>query len=185
MVRILLKYIKNPFEDVRIKMQDWPALKTSGKFELQQLPTLICEPCGINICQTDAIMHRLGARYGLLPLKCPDKLYKVIWWCNTLKDTMDVSLRFIFGPFPDDKKKEMRTEFFTKTAPILFEAMENRLKMNKTQCFLVGRSYTIADIEFIGVYRGFYKSPMMPEFAELLAKYPTLTAYAEKQNPLL
>ena len=185
MIRILLKYLKMPFEDIRIKFPDWPALKSSGKFELQQLPTLVCEPCGVHMCQTDAIMHRFGARYGLLPLKCPDKLYKVVWWCNTLKDTMDNAARIAFSPLPEEKKKTMRTEFFEKTAPTLFDAMENRLKMNKTQCFLVGRSYTIADFEFVGVYRGFYKSPMFPEFAELSKKYPILTAYAEKQDKLL
>lgn len=185
MIRIMLKHMKMPFEDIRIKFDEWPKLKGSGKYELQQLPVVECEPCGINICQTDAIMHKIGARYGYLPMKCPEKLYKVIWFCNTLKDIMEKCARVAFAPLPEEKKKAMRTDFFTKEAPVFFEAMENHYKMNKSCCFLVGKSYTIADFYMLGVYRGFMNSPMFPEFKELLGKYPKLLEYIEKKDKLL
>lgn len=185
MIRIMLKHMKMPFEDVRIKFDEWPKLKASGKYELQQLPIVECEPCKINICQTDAIMHKIGARYGYLPLKCPEKLYKVVWFCNTLKDIMEKCSRIAFAPLPEDKKKAMRSDFFTKEAPVFFDAMENHYKMNDSCCFLVGKSYTIADFYMIGVYRGFLNSPMFPEFKELLGKYPKLLEFIEKKDKLL
>ncbi len=184
MIRVMLKHLGFPYEDIRIKQEDWAKEKVSGKFPLQQLPVVICEPCGSHMCQTDAIMHKIGARFGMLPTKKPEKLYNVIWWCNTLKDIMDGCARFYHLNVPEDKKKEMRKDFFTKTVPTCLDAMENRLKINKTQCHLVGRSYTIADFYLIGVWRGFFLNPMCPEFKEILPKYPTLCQYFEKKNKL-
>ena len=139
---MMLKYLGLPFEDVRIKFEDWPKEKTSGKFELQQVPVVECEPCGVRLSQTDAIMHRIGARFGMLPTNKPEKLYKVIWWCNTAKDIMEGCFKE-FLPIPAEKKKEMRTALFEKSVPVFLHAMEERLKMNKSQCTLVGRKYTL------------------------------------------
>jgi len=176
MIRVLLKHIGNPFEDHRIKFEEWPALKASGKFELQQLPVIECDPCGINLCQTDAIMHRIGVRYGLLPVNKPEKLYKVVWFCNTMKDIMEGCTKF-FLPIAEDKKKEQRKDFFEKTAPILLGAVQDRLKLNKCKHHLVGSKPTIADFYFIGVWKGFVTSPMFPEFKELIPKFPLLNEY--------
>lgn len=60
MVRVMLKAMNFPYEDVRIKEVDWPKEKFSGKFELQQVPVVICEACGVNLCQSDAIMQKLA-----------------------------------------------------------------------------------------------------------------------------
>ncbi len=177
MIRVMLKHMGMPFEDIKISFEEWKTQKASGKFELQQLPVVVCEPCGVNMSQSDAIMHRIGARYGYLPLKCPEKLYNVLWWCNTLKDIMETTSKFIFYPLPEEKKKEMRTEFFTKAVFTFFDAMTNHLKANKTQHFLVGKSYTIADFYFVGFWRAILINPMMPEFKDILAKYPDLCAY--------
>jgi glutathione S-transferase len=185
MIRVMLKHMKMPFEDVRIKFDEWPKLKSSGKYELQQLPIVECEPCGVNMCQADAIMHKMGARYGYLPMKCPEKLYKVVWFCNTLKDIMDNCGRIAFSPLPEEKKKTMRADFFAKTLPIFLEAMQNRLKSNKCQHVLVGKSYTIADFYFVGVWRGFVLSPMFPEFKDIVAKFPVLLEYFAKQDKML
>ena len=67
MIRILLKYMKIPFEDIRLKEEDWPKEKVSGKFELQQVPMIECESCETRLCQSDAIVHWLGKRFCLVP----------------------------------------------------------------------------------------------------------------------
>jgi glutathione S-transferase len=185
MIRVMLKHLKLPFHDDRIKMADWGALKTSGKFELQQVPVVECEPCGVSMCQSDAIMHRIGARYGLLPLKCPEKLQKVVWWCNVIKDAAEGAGRIQFQlNVPEEKKKELRAEYFAKAAPAYFDAMEEKLKSNKTQCFLVGKKYTIADFYLIGAVRGFFYAQWFPEHKLLFDSHPTLLAYFENQNTL-
>lgn len=181
MIRITLKYLNQPYEDVRIKFEDWAKEKVSGKFELQQLPVVECDACGVHLCQTDAIMHRIGARFHLLPIKKPNKLYAVIWWCNTTKDIMENCFKS-FLPIPEDKKKEIRTQFFEKMAPVFLAAMEERLKTNKTQSHLVGRKYTIADFYLLGVYRAVMNNPSYPEFKSLLEKVPVLKEYLEKKD---
>ena len=179
MIRILLKYLKIDFEDIRIKHEDWGKEKTSGKFELQQVPALECEPCGIKLCQTDAIMQRVGARFGLFPTKKAQKLYKVLWWCNTLKDVMEGYCK-VYLPIPEDKKKELMKNFYEKSLPTMIAAMEDRLKMNKCQCCLVGRKNTIADFYLIGVWRGFMIESK--EAKDLLEKSPVLKTYIENKD---
>ena len=184
MIRMMLKYLGLPFEDVRIKFEDWAKEKTSGKFELQQVPVVECEPCGVRLSQTDAIMHRIGARFGMLPTNKPEKLYKVIWWCNTAKDIMEGCFKE-FLPIPAEKKKEMRTALFEKSVPVFLHAMEERLKMNKSQCTLVGRKYTIADFYLVGAYRAVINNPSYPEFKPILDTCPLLKAYFEKKDKIL
>eukprot|EP01022_Parablepharisma_sp_SALTPOND_P001341 TRINITY_DN10612_c0_g2_i1.p2 TRINITY_DN10612_c0_g2~~TRINITY_DN10612_c0_g2_i1.p2 ORF type:complete len:435 (+),score=56.53 TRINITY_DN10612_c0_g2_i1:319-1623(+) len=183
MVRVMLKYLNLPFEDIRIKFEDWPKHKTSGKFPFQQLPMIECEPCGVRLCQADAIMHRIGARYGLIPKDKPEELYSVVWWCNSLKDLMDGCAR-TFLSLPEDKKKKSRTEFFEKNVVNVFQAMENKLKLKKACNYLVGDKYTIADFYFVGVWRGFVMNPMFSEFKGIVEKYPLLNEYFDKKNKL-
>jgi len=182
MIRITLKHLGQPYTDVRIKPEDWKKEKTSGNFELQQLPAVKCDACAVSLCQTDAIMHRIGARFQLLPLKKPEKTYKVLWWCNTGKDVMDECYKFSYAPVSEDKKKEMRTRFFENAAPVFLQAMEERLKGNKSQDYVVGRKYTIGDFYLVGVYRAILKDPNYSEFNAILEKCPTLKAYLEKKD---
>ncbi len=181
MIRLMLKHMGRPFEDVRIKMEDWPKEKASGKFELQQLPVVVCEPCGVVLPQTDAIMHRIGTRYGYLPKFNAEKRYNVLWWCSTVKDMME-GCATLFTPMAETTKLTMRTQLFEKTVPVCFQAMEARLMHNKSQNFLVGKNYTIADFYLLGFWRGFVINPMFPEFKLVVDKHPTLAAYFELRN---
>jgi glutathione S-transferase len=175
MVRLLMKYMKLPFEDVPIAQEKWPAEKVSGKFELQQLPMLECAECGIKLCQTDAIMQRMGLRAGLLPVRKPKKLYEVVWFCNTAKDVFQGLVQVMFAPVPPEKKEAMTKDFLGKAA-VFFGAMEEKLKSNKSQDFLVGKGYTLADIYVLGAIEGFFVATI-PPIKELFLKYPTLAKF--------
>lgn len=179
-IRILLNYVKAPFEDIKMKEEDWAKEKTSGKFELQQVPMLECEATGMRLVQTDAIMHWLGKKFGLMPKKA-EKFYKVLWWCNTAKDITEGCVR-IYLPVPEDKKKEIMAKFYENSVPVLLEGMENRLKSNKTQDFLVGRKNTVADFYLIGVWRGIVVGAGFKEIIGQLSKYPVLQKYIEKKD---
>lgn len=180
MIRMLLKYVKAPFEDIRIKFDDWGKEKTSGKFPLQQVPVLTCEATGMTLCQTDAIMHWLGKKYDLVPKKA-EKFYKVLWWCNTTKDILEGCMR-IYLPIPEDKKKEILKTFYENSVPVFLHGMEERLKENKTQEFLVGRKNTIADFYLLGVYRGVIMGGQFNEVKDQLSEYPTLLKYLELKD---
>lgn len=178
MVRLLMRYLKVPFDDIAIPQDKWPAEKMSGKFELGQLPVLKCSACKLELCQTDAIMHRLSMRAGLLPVRKPKKLYDVIWFCNSAKDVMEGITRVAFAPVPPEKKEEMKKEFLGKAA-VFFGAMEEKLKVNKTQVYLVGKGMTMADIYLLGAIEGFFFAPFIAELKPLFLKYPTLAKYYE------
>lgn len=180
MIRMLLKFVKAPFEDIRMTSDQWGKEKASGKFPLQQLPVLTCEATGMTLAQTDAIMHWLGKKFNLLPKKA-EKFYRVLWWCNTAKDILEGCMR-TYLPIPEEKKKEILKAFYENSVPVFLRAMEQRLTENKSQEFLVGRKNTIADFYLLGVYRGVIMSGQFNEIKDQLAKYPTLLKYLQLKD---
>lgn len=60
--------------------------------------------------------------------------------------------------------------------------MENRLKSNKSQDFLVGRENTMADFYLTGVWRGFINDKRFKPIKDQMSKYPTLLKYFEKKD---
>eukprot|EP00826_Nyctotherus_ovalis_P054295 TRINITY_DN7101_c0_g1_i1.p1 TRINITY_DN7101_c0_g1~~TRINITY_DN7101_c0_g1_i1.p1 ORF type:complete len:404 (+),score=157.58 TRINITY_DN7101_c0_g1_i1:128-1339(+) len=181
MIRLALKHLKIPFEDVRIKFEDWPKEKVSGKFELEQLPTFECEPCGLRLSQSDAIMHYISARHGLLPLEDPEKLHKVLWWCNSAKDLTESCFK-VFLPVSKEKKKEMMEKFFATSAKTILKAMEERLKSNKSREYLVGSKNTMADFYFLGTWKASVEDPHFPQFKGIIVECPTLCDYVKKKS---
>eukprot|EP00826_Nyctotherus_ovalis_P031934 TRINITY_DN2572_c0_g2_i1.p1 TRINITY_DN2572_c0_g2~~TRINITY_DN2572_c0_g2_i1.p1 ORF type:complete len:400 (+),score=129.24 TRINITY_DN2572_c0_g2_i1:146-1345(+) len=178
MIRMLLKNMKIPFEDVRIKHEEWE--KEKVRFEMQQLPVLECESCDVKLGQTDAIMHWLGKKCGLIP-KNAEKFYKMLWWCNTAKDIMEGCVKS-YMPIPEDKKKEILRAFYDNSVPVLLKAMEERLKSNKSQECLVGRGHTVADFYVTGVWRGVVNGGGFKEVRDQVLNYPILSKYLEQKD---
>lgn len=137
MIRMLLKHQKVEFEDIRFKREEWLAVKNTGKFDQKQLPALECEPCGLMLCQSDAIMQRLGEQFGLLP-KDLEEYYNALWWCESIKDFMNGCWKGYYLPVSEEKKKEMLTELCEVTATKICHAMEERLKSGDGE-HLVGK----------------------------------------------
>jgi len=180
MIRMVLKYLKLEFEDIRYKEEgEWPAVKATGKFELGQVPALECQPCGSMLYQSDAIMQAIGHECGLLP-KDPEELYKVLWWCNTAKDIMDNCWRY-YAPLTEEKKKEVMTNLVEKLSVNFFSAMEERLKANGGEN-LVGKETTIAEFWLVGVYRACLLDDAFKDVKVVMEKYPTLKAFIEKKH---
>ena len=179
MIRMVLKYLKLEFEDIRYKAEDWPKVKATGKFELGQVPALECEPCGSMLYQTEAIMQTIGHEYGLLP-KDPEELYKVLWWCNTARDVMDNCWKD-YLPLTEEKKKEIMTNLVEKLSVNFFSAMEKRLKANGGEN-LVGKETTIAEFWLVGMYRACLLEDRYKDVRAVMEKYPTLKAFIEKKH---
>lgn len=183
MIRLLLKQAKVPFEDVRIKFADWPKMKDT--FPLKQLPVL--EIDGRQLVQSDAIMQFLSLRYEYLPLKA-EKYYDVLFLADTIKDIYEGFAKFFYSSLPPEKKNELAKEYYEKTAPTLMAAIEKRLKANKSQEFLVGRKYTMADFYMLGtaqwlVYKekGEINELTEGKLENLLKSFPTLKGYIDKR----
>jgi len=177
MIRLLLKNAKVDFEDVRIKMDQWPSYKE--KFCLKQVPVLEIE--GQELVQSDAIMQFLSLRYGYLSLK-NDKYARILFLANTIRDIYGNFVSFFYSKLPEAKKAEMKGKYLKETIPLLFCAIEKRLKENKSQDYLVGRKYTMADFYMIGTAQWIILNPMAKDdFAPIMKNYPILKAYIEKR----
>ena len=176
-IRLLLRQAKVTFDDVRIKNADWPAKKDS--FPLKQVPVLECH--GKQLSQSDAIMHSLSLKLGYLPLE-PCKYSKVIETSMIVKDIYEEYVRVFFSKLPDPTKKKLLGEYYAKRVPILFGAIEKRLKANKCQDFLVGRKYTMADFYMLCAAKWLILNPMScKDYEPALNAAPALKQYLNKR----
>eukprot|EP00830_Metopus_es_P020189 TRINITY_DN789_c0_g1_i2.p1 TRINITY_DN789_c0_g1~~TRINITY_DN789_c0_g1_i2.p1 ORF type:complete len:472 (-),score=113.76 TRINITY_DN789_c0_g1_i2:2-1378(-) len=177
MLRLLLRHAKVNFEDVRIKMPEWPAMKNN--FPMKQLPVI--EAQGKQFFQTDAMMHSLSLKYGYLPLE-PMKYSKVIEACGIVKDFFEEFAKFVYKDFPEEKKKAWSEEFYSKKAALIIGALEKRLKENKTQDFMFGRRYTMVEFYVVCTAKWILKNPQFADkFAPILKHFPVFSAYMEKR----
>ncbi len=179
MVRLLLRHAKVDFEDIRIKYEDWPAMK--DKFPLKQVPVYEC--CGVQYPQTDAIMHMLSAKHGYLPLDS-EKLYRVLFISNTMKDLFGGFCKFEYGGLPAEKAKKAKEDFYATSVPMMFNILEKRLQENDSHDFFVGSQYTMADFYAVGAARWLILNPQTEkDFAKALNACPLLKAYFGKRMP--
>ena len=113
-IRLLLKHAKVEFEDVRLKGEEWPALKESGKLEYKQMPALEME--GKMYVQSHAIMALLGSKYGYYPTD-PESQYK-IW--NCIGGVDDFAMKWVDWAFPHTLRKRrqnLRKPSLKRTSP--------------------------------------------------------------------
>lgn len=177
LIRTALKAAKMPFEDVRIKREDWPAKKDS--FPLKQLPVL--EVAGKKKNQTNSIMHSICLRRGYLPLE-PCKYASVLEMCGMVDD---LAMGFGMAMMPmlsEETRKKKLQDYTIRTVPLIFLALETRLKKNKSQEFFVGRKYSMIDFYLIAAAKTMILSPANAKnFEEALKARPVLKAYFEKR----
>lgn len=84
-----------------------------------------------------------------------------------------------------EDKLEATKKFVTDTLDQRLTYVENRLKANETQDFLVGSKLSIPDIMYMNAYYSNWQDPVAkPErnalFKEVLDKHPLFVSYIEK-----
>ncbi len=86
-IRMLAHHAKIPnFEDVRMKIEDWPSTKASGKFEFGQVPVIeVTDEAGQvhQYSQSMSILRFLGLKYGYYPASNPEHA----WACDSAMDS--------------------------------------------------------------------------------------------------
>ena len=181
-IRLLLRHAHIPFEDFRMKPEEFKQLKESGKFEYNQVPAL--EENGKMLTQSEAILHRLGLRYHYLPVNEKDS-YRVFKKMGDIRDLIDSMVHFTYDSIPEEKKKSLKEKYMNDTVPLIFSLIEKDLVANECKDFLVGCNYTIADFFLIGCIRNVLTNPMvnmMDYFKSTIPKYKLLEAYLTKRT---
>jgi glutathione S-transferase len=175
-MRLLFQQAKIPFEDIKIKQEEWPSQKNN--FPQKQLPVL--EVRGHKKVQTNAIMHALGIKFEYLPM-CPCKYSKTMELMGIIDDLAS-GFGVVMNPnLGEETKKKMVEELEMVKVPTLMGALEKRLKENKCQEFFIGRKYTLADFYMISACRQIQKGRGDKAFQGYMKLFPALKLYAEKR----
>ena len=134
-IRAALTVAGVPFEDHRIKNEDWPALKASGKFELGQLPALELAD-GTQLVQSLAILRYVGRTNNLYPQDA-DQAYIVDSTLETIKDFGEAVVKNFFNQ-DEEAKKAGTVEILTNTFPRFAKVINERLVKNGQKHFIAG-----------------------------------------------
>ena len=147
--RIALYIGDIPFEDVRIKGDDFSYIKENGKMKdgtiipFRQLPVL--EVDGHIIAQTAAIARFCGKLSGLYPIDNSILAGQVDQVIDTATD-INLLLRPSMKEEDPIKKLHLRKELSNGDMPKYLNYLEQILMKNKSDQWFVGGKMTIADI---------------------------------------
>eukprot|EP00834_Sanchytrium_tribonematis_P003642 NODE_147_length_15617_cov_0.576750.p14 type:complete len:209 gc:universal NODE_147_length_15617_cov_0.576750:14487-15113(+) len=139
-IRLALQVANIPFEDHRIKKEEWPNLKPNMPFG--QLPVLTIDDKTV-LAQSLAILRYIGKLGNLYP-QDPLQAAFVDQVIDQIKDIGD-SLNATFQEKDDEKKMKMRETLANETWPMKFKALEAVL-VKHGNGYAVGNQISIADI---------------------------------------
>ncbi|GMR45319.1 hypothetical protein PMAYCL1PPCAC_15514 [Pristionchus mayeri] len=174
-IRILFALADVPFEDVRVPIKEWPALKP--KTPLGTLPVLSVD--GVEFGQTQAILRYLAREFGFAG---PDTLSSAI--ADSLADQMADFMAAIFpwhgvnvGFVPGDKAELYKTVFLPARDKH-FPLFEKALSKSSSGWLAATPSLTHADI-FVGCVIEMLLR-LVPEPPTLLVDFPLLARHQAK-----
>ena len=138
-IRLALHIADIPFEDERIKLPDWPALKPTTPYG--SLPTATID--GELVAQSSAIVHYAGKLSGLYPSDPKDAL-PVDEVLATVDDIIQAA--YSYRGSDKDQLKEAREKFVKESVPRYIGGLEKRLEVFGKGPFVCGDNVTIADL---------------------------------------
>lgn len=171
------------FEDRRIGMKDWPALR--DKMPFQAMPLL--EVDGKSVAQSNTINRYVGKLAGLYP---KDDWQAAL--CDEIMDAAEDIGSRIGGTMQlaDDAKKKAREALATGAIPRHLEQLAERLKNGGGE-FFVDKRLTVADLKVFGLIRWLRSgaldhipkdlvdrvAPALVQHNERVASHPKVAAY--------
>ncbi|EER14648.1 Glutathione S-transferase, putative [Perkinsus marinus ATCC 50983] len=148
-IRLIFAISGMKFVDERIQMDQWPALKASGKFPLGQLPVLEFED-GTQITQNQAIMRYVAAlnpSTGLYPLDLKQR-FRVDEMMDIVKDIQSSFFMVMKAP-EGEERGAAQNNLYKKVLPFFFSKIEERMGDHE---YTAGDALTIADLALYGIY---------------------------------
>ncbi|CAK5037894.1 unnamed protein product [Meloidogyne enterolobii] len=170
-IRMLFYYKGQPFEDYRIKKEDWPTVKS--KYTFGQVPVL--EVDGKQLAQTGAIMQFLGKKFDLGGKNEWEeaKAMEIIF----LNDEMGVAIGPYIGAkfgFREGNVEQLRKDVFLPAIERYFPLYEKRLEESNSG-FILPSGLSFVDFSvahFIGM--------MIEMEKDIMAKYPKLVDFSTR-----
>ena len=155
-LRAMLTLAKANWEDCRFTFAEWPAVKSTGKFEFGQLPAL--EVDGKVKVQTMALEVFVARRFGFLGTNAEDE-YQIL---NLLCSRDDFSKSFRLLIFPTEEQKSQREEIVRnlreKELPLLMSTFEKKYLENGNRKYFLGEQFSLADIFLANVFFQLFES---------------------------
>jgi glutathione S-transferase len=169
--RLALHLAGVDFEDVRIKREDWPALKPKTPFG--GLPTLEM-PGKPVLAESNAILAYIGRLHGLHPTDAFEaaRHEAILSQAEVLRTTVGRTLRIAD---PAEKKKQ-REELAATSIPTWGECVERQIQDGP---FLAGAKIHVADIKLHIVVRWFASGTVDHVPATIFSACPKLTRLSE------
>ncbi len=167
--RAILTYAKAQWEDIRIAIKDWPALKNSGKFEFAQLPELELDG-GRILTQSLAINVYLARKFNLLGNNEEDE-YNIISVLNSVEDWGKM-IRQITWPTEEEKSRraELLKQLEENDIPRFLKIYENRY-LSYGGKYFVGDTFSLADIYMANLFHISLGLSLKDEFGHLPQQY--------------
>ncbi|XP_062521103.1 uncharacterized protein LOC134196038 [Corticium candelabrum] len=196
LARILFNYTDTPFEDIRVKGEEWKQLKESGKPPFGLLPILEVDD-GTVISSSAAIASYIADVTGLTADTPLDRARSVMV-IDVFGDIFNPMVPKYFTEKDPAKKAELSKEFVEKTLPPWVDKLEAVLKQNSGgDKWFVGSKLTVLDISFFNFFdfmgtllskdiNELLPKDKVPKMAALWAKVkalPKIAAYLEKRPP--
>ena len=177
MIRAIFRYYKIHYEDVRIRMDQWPAIKFDSKFEYAVLPVL--EWKGQYISQSHAILYFLGKEFKCIPNDPMDEYEMNNVICCVSDLATAVGNIFFTSKTPEERNQRLG-EHFSKTVPFYIERFENKLKIKSNSNFIAGSCISLADFAIAGMAIGIFALPDGTLIKKnICEKYPLFAKYVD------
>lgn len=173
-IRWMFAVAKQPYEDIRIKLDQWGAIKADYLFG--QLPEL--EVDGKKIYQSQAIMNYLGREFGLAG-KTPLEQAHVIMIAEAYDDGLIKYIERLSVTLDPKKQEEAFKKYVNETLPFYLSKFEQLISVNNNggDGYIVGKELTYADLTVV-----FFCDELEHAFGfkANLDKYPKLAALVDR-----
>ncbi|XP_030763259.1 glutathione S-transferase-like [Sitophilus oryzae] len=170
-IRYLLAYGNQDFEDIRIPKEKWPEFKKKTPYG--QVPIL--EIDGKPIAQSFAIARYLGKKFNLVGKNDLEDLE-----CDSLVDTLEDLVKRGTNYFEEEnpeQKEIYRKKYYEEDVPFYLEKFD--AMVSKNGGYSIGSQLTWADFPFVGTLE-----ELENRGPGLLKSYPALSSLVDKVNNL-
>lgn len=147
-IRMMLWAAKVPYENKFVplpKEEGWKDVRDD--YEFKAVPALDID--GKRLTQTSSIMRYIARKYGMAP-EDPYQEYLVDSVCEVMQDIF-MGMMPLFRAAPEEKMAATK-KFTEETLEVKIGYIENRLKKNSNQDYLVGDKITVADVMYLNAY---------------------------------